>query len=77
MKRARTFLKTEIADAAEFAAAHGLRITLHPSGEIEMAPAGAAYSARNLDNSAGSAADRAFAEWQAHEGKASGHSFRN
>lgn len=38
MSRARTYTKSEIADAAAAAAMHGLRVIMHPSGEIEFAP---------------------------------------
>lgn len=40
MSRARTYTKTEIADAAAAAAMHGVRVVMHPSGEIEFAPRG-------------------------------------
>lgn len=38
MTRARTYTKAEIADAAEAAAVNGLRVIMHPTGEIEFAP---------------------------------------
>ncbi|MCZ7974123.1 hypothetical protein O9X80_06400 [Agrobacterium salinitolerans] len=38
MSRARTYTKSEIADAASAAAAHNVRVIMHPSGEIEFAP---------------------------------------
>jgi hypothetical protein len=40
MSKARTYTKTEIADAAAAAAMHGVRVVMHPSGEIEFAPRG-------------------------------------
>jgi hypothetical protein len=42
MSRARTYTKTEIADAAAAAAMHGVRVIMHPSGEIEFSPSAAA-----------------------------------
>lgn len=38
MTRARTYTKTEIADAAAAAAMHGINVIMHPSGEIEFSP---------------------------------------
>jgi len=38
MSRARTYTKSEIADAAAAAAVHGIRVIMHPSGEIEFSP---------------------------------------
>lgn len=38
MSRARTYTKSEIADAASAAAMHNVRVVMHPSGEIEFAP---------------------------------------
>lgn len=38
MSRARTYTKSEIADAAAAAAMHDLRVIMHPSGEIEFSP---------------------------------------
>lgn len=38
MSRARTYTKTEIADAAAAAANHNVRVIMHPSGEIEFSP---------------------------------------
>jgi hypothetical protein len=38
MSRARTYTKTEIADAASAAATHNVRVVMHPSGEIEFSP---------------------------------------
>lgn len=38
MSRARTYTKSEIADAAAAAALHNVRVVMHPSGEIEFAP---------------------------------------
>jgi hypothetical protein len=40
MSRARTYTKSEIADAAEAAASHNVRVIMHPSGEIEFLPRG-------------------------------------
>lgn len=38
MSRARTYTKSEIADAAAAAAMHDVRVIMHPTGEIEFAP---------------------------------------
>ena len=38
MSRARTHTKSEINDAAAAAAMHGVRVVMHPSGEIEFSP---------------------------------------
>lgn len=38
MSRARTYTKTEIADAAAAAAMHDVRVIMHPTGEIEFSP---------------------------------------
>jgi len=38
MSRARTYSKSEIADAAAAAAMHNVRVIMHPSGEIEFSP---------------------------------------
>jgi len=54
MSRARTYTKTEIADAAAAAAAHGVRVIMHPSGEIEFSPSHAA--AKKEDEDSGAAA---------------------
>ena len=40
MSRARTYTKAEIADAAQAAVMHNVRVVMHPSGEIEFAPRG-------------------------------------
>jgi hypothetical protein len=69
--RARTFLKCEIRDAALAAAEHGLRITMHPTGEMELAPAG---SAQSLDSGDETSAESALAQWKASRGKAPGRS---
>lgn len=61
MSARRKFLKCEIADAAEYAALYNLRVVMHPSGELEMAPA---RSAREIALNELSAADRALLEWQ-------------
>ncbi|NSY12504.1 hypothetical protein G6L14_10805 [Agrobacterium vitis] len=38
MSRARTYTKSEIADAAAAAAMHDVRVIMHPTGEIEFSP---------------------------------------
>lgn len=38
MSRARTYTKSEIADAAAAAAMHDLRVVMPPTGEIEFSP---------------------------------------
>lgn len=38
MSKARTYTKSEMSDAAAFAAMHNVRVIMHPSGEIEFAP---------------------------------------
>lgn len=38
MTRARTYTRSEIADAAAAAAMHNVRVVMPPSGEIEFAP---------------------------------------
>ena len=50
MSRARTYTKSEIADAAAAAAMHGLRVIMHPSGEIEFAPKGFATQKQEDDS---------------------------
>jgi len=67
--RARTFLKCEIKDAAEAAAAHGLRITMHPTGEIELAPANAGHDLDSVDETS---AESELAKWKARRGKTPG-----
>lgn len=67
--RARTFLRCEIKDAAEAAASHGLRITMHPTGEMEFAPAGATAG---LDSAEETSAESELAKWKARRGKAPG-----
>ena len=48
MSRARTYTKSEISDAAEAAAIHGVRVVMHPNGVIEFAPKG--FAAHQLDD---------------------------
>lgn len=57
MSRARTYTKAEIADAAAAAAASNVRVTLHPTGEIEFAPRGFGSNVAQPDT-AESALDR-------------------
>ncbi len=66
MSRARTYTKSEIADAASAAAAHNVRVIMHPSGEIEFAPKGFAAKKREEDT-----AEKALRDWQ-NEREASG-----
>ncbi|MBD9372812.1 hypothetical protein IB238_09295 [Rhizobium sp. ARZ01] len=54
MSRARTYTKTEIADAAAAAAMHGVRVIMHPSGEIEFSPRH--FAAKQEDESSGAKA---------------------
>lgn len=49
MSRARTYTKTEIADAAAAAAMHGVRVIMHPTGEIEFSPNGFASQKQEED----------------------------
>lgn len=49
MSRARTYTKTEMADAAAAAAMHGIRVIMHPTGEIEFAPKGFATHKQDED----------------------------
>lgn len=58
MSRARTYTKSEIADAAAAAALHDLRVIMHPSGEIEFAPKG--FGAQKEDDGE----DNAWERWQ-------------
>ncbi len=58
MSRARTYTKTEMADAAAAAAMHGIRVIMHPTGEIEFAPKG--FAAQKEDDSA----ENAWEKWQ-------------
>lgn len=66
MSRARTYTKSEIADAAAAAAMHKVRVIMHPSGEIEFAPKN--FSAKPLDEDT---ADMALERWL-NGGEASG-----
>lgn len=50
MSRARTYTKTEMADAAAAAAMHGIRVIMHPTGEIEFAPKGLATQKQKDDS---------------------------
>ena len=59
MSRARTYTKSEIADAAAAAAMHNVRVVMHPSGEIEFAPKSFAAVDREED-----AAEKALRKWQ-------------
>lgn len=57
MSRARVYTKSEISDAAAAAALHGVRVIMHPSGEIEFSPK--RFSVRDeQDDSAEAALDR-------------------
>lgn len=57
MSRARTYTKSEIADAAAAAAMHDVRVIMHPTGEIEFAPRRFAVK-QEEDNSAETALQR-------------------
>ncbi|MBS0257210.1 MAG: hypothetical protein JSR13_05775 [Proteobacteria bacterium] len=59
MSRARTYTKSEIADAASAAAMHNVRVIMHPSGEIEFAPK--SFAAKKRDDNT---AEAALREWQ-------------
>jgi hypothetical protein len=59
MSRARTYTRGEIADAAAAAAMHNVRVTMHPSGEIEFAPKSFAVVDREEDT-----ADKAWRDWE-------------
>ena len=59
MSRARTYTKTEIADAAAAAAMHGVRVIMHPTGEIEFSPRGSSAAPKE-DNEA----ENAWEKWQ-------------
>lgn len=59
MSRARTYTKSEIADAAAAAAMHGVRVVMHPSGEIEFAPR--QFAAKNDDDD--DSAEKALEGW--------------
>jgi hypothetical protein len=59
MSRARTYTKSEIADAAAAAAMHNVRVVMHPSGEIEFAPKSFAVVDRVEDT-----AEKALRDWQ-------------
>jgi hypothetical protein len=67
MKRARTFTRAEMADAARLAAEHGLTLRLQRDGDIVMAPQGT-----GLDTTGETSAESALAEWKARRGKAPG-----
>jgi len=47
-----------MADAAAAAAMHGIRVIMHPTGEIEFAPKG--FAAQKEDDSA----ENAWEKWQ-------------
>ena len=59
MSRPRTYTKSEIADAASAAAAHNVRVIMHPSGEIEFAPKSFAVVDREDD-----AGEKAWRDWE-------------
>lgn len=59
MSRARTYTRSEIADAAAAAAMHNVRVVMHPSGEIEFAPKSFAAVDREDDT-----AEKALRDWQ-------------
>lgn len=59
MSRARTYTRSEIADAAAAAAMHNVRVVMHPSGEIEFAPKSFAVADREEDT-----AEKALRDWQ-------------
>ena len=59
MTRARTYTKGEIADAAEAAANHNVRVVMHPSGEIEFAPKSFAVVDREEDPG-----EKAWRDWE-------------
>ncbi|QIB39293.1 hypothetical protein G3A56_15870 [Rhizobium oryzihabitans] len=59
MSRARTYTKSEIADAASAAAMHNVRVVMHPSGEIEFAPKSFAATKKEDDT-----AEKALRDWQ-------------
>jgi hypothetical protein len=57
MSRARTYTKSEIADAAAAAALHDVRVIMHPTGEIEFSPRRFALK-QEKDDSAEAALER-------------------
>lgn len=59
MSRARTYTRSEIADAAAAAAMHNVRVVMHPSGEIEFAPKSFAVVDREDDP-----AEKAWRTWE-------------
>jgi hypothetical protein len=59
MSRARTYTKSEIADAAAAASLHNVRVIMHPSGEIEFAPKSFAVVGREEDK-----AEKAWRDWE-------------
>lgn len=58
MSRARTYTKSEIADAAAAAALHNVRVVMHPSGEIEFAPK--SFAVKKEEDSG----DKAWEDWE-------------
>ncbi len=69
MKRARTFLRSEIQDAISLGAEHGMCVVLRPNGEIETFPAIHRAGRSNvIDMSAHSEGDKALMKWQAKHG---------
>jgi hypothetical protein len=59
MSRARTYTKSEIADAAAAAAMHNVRVVMHPTGEIEFAPKSFAAGAETVDEG-----EKAWEAWK-------------
>lgn len=59
MSRARTYTKSEIADAAAMAGLHHVRVVMHPTGEIEFAPKSFPSIVRDTED-----ADNAWEKWQ-------------
>lgn len=58
MSRARTYTKSEIADAASAAATYNVRVIMHPSGEIEFSPKSFAVVDRE------NAGEKAWRDWE-------------
>lgn len=59
MSRARTYTKSEIADAAAMAALHHVRVVMHPTGEIEFAPKSFPPTVRDTEDT-----NNAWEKWQ-------------
>jgi hypothetical protein len=64
MKRARTFTRAEMTDAARLAEMHGLAVRFEPDGALVMQPVG-----HSLDNPADDSAESELAKWRAKRGK--------